>query len=377
MLYEFLEQHRAEILALAEVKTVKLAGSLPTSDELKKGLNVFYEHLISYLTDSLENSPAEKIVKGASDHGRELMRLNYTLSHVVHSYGAICQAVTELAQRREARISAQEFNDLNLCLDIAISAAVTEFQFNSVLASEEREVQHLGFLVHELRNALSSATVAHEMITQGLVGTGGSTAKILKDSLVRMRILIDRSLSEVRMRADPTIHVEKFHLAALVEQILLSALSEARMKNLTFRTEISSTIELETDRQLLLSAIANLVQNALKYSKAGGVIFLRSGVSGSRILLEVEDEGGGIDPKVLETLFQPFTSGTLDKSGLGLGLTIVQRAVALLQGKVSVRNNPGKGCVFLVDIPIKVGHMSLPKNLPGTESAQPEIKNKN
>lgn len=372
MLYQFLESHRAEILALSEEKTLKLAGNLPSSDELKRGLPVFYEHLIRYLKDASAAPAEEKIVVGAAEHGKELMRLNYTLSHVVHAYGAMCQAITELAQRRKSDISMQEFNDLNLCLDIAIAAAVSEFQFHSVQASEDREVQHLGFLVHELRNALSSATIAHEMIKQGIVGTSGSTSRVLGENLNRMRELIDRSLSEVRMRADPEVYIEKFQLSGLVDQILLTAQSEARNKNQVLKNEIKTDIELETDRQLLLSVIANLTQNGLKYSKNGGHISVRAGASVDNVVIEVQDACGGLAPDTLKNLFKPFTSAGFDQSGLGLGLTIVQRAVSLLEGKISVRNNPGSGCAFLIDIPKKLVPTKKHKAVTGETSIQPE-----
>jgi hypothetical protein len=123
MLYEFLENHRKEILALTEEKSLKLAGSLPSSEKLKKGLPIFFEHLIVYLREPIVNTSDQKILKSASEHGIELQTLNYTLSHVVHFYGAMCQSITELAQRRNADISAREFNELNMYLDYAIAAA--------------------------------------------------------------------------------------------------------------------------------------------------------------------------------------------------------------------------------------------------------------
>lgn len=373
MLHKFLETNRTEVLALAEEKTIKLAGRLPSSDELKRGLPIFYERLIDYLKNPQIEIPQKSLLPGAADHGKELLHLNYTLSHVVHSYGAMCQSITELAERREFSISSQEFNALNLCLDIAIAAAVSEFNYGTTQAAEEREVEHLGFLVHELRNSLSCATIAHEMIKQGLVGTSGSTSRVLEENLSRMRKLIDRSLSEVRMRADPRLHIEKFQLNVLVDQILLTAQSEARSKKQILTNEIILPLELETDRQLLLSVIANLTQNALKYSKVGGEIILRSGSTESKVMIEIEDACGGINT-TQANLFKPFVSSGFDQSGLGLGLTIVNRAVFLLQGKISVRNHSGHGCAFMIEIPKKIVPISLNKSVQAEKSVQPQKK---
>ncbi|MEQ1722579.1 MAG: HAMP domain-containing sensor histidine kinase [Pseudobdellovibrio sp.] len=345
---------------------------MPSSEELKKGLPIFLENLITYLKSPRPHAACEKqIVAGAAHHGKELMRLNYTLSHVVHAYGAMCQAVTELAHLKNAVIQTQDFNDFNMCLDIAIAAAVSEFQFNCALATEEREVQNLGALVHELRNALSSATIAHEMIKQGIVANSGSTSRVLGDNLTRMRHLIDRSLSDVRMRADPEMYIEKFYLNDLVDQILLTATSEAATKKQILRNEIKSSIELETDRHLLLSAIANLVQNALKYSKEGATITLRSALIQESVIIEIEDECGGLQPAIQKTMFKPFLSGGFDQSGMGLGLMIVQKAITLLQGKISVRNIESHGCAILIEIPKKIEPVKINRAVNGESSAQP------
>lgn len=375
MLKEFLEQHRTEILTLTEEKTQTLAGPLSSSKLLRQGLPMFYEHLIEYLQSRGSAGSRKDIVVSAATHGRELLRLGYTLSHVVHAYGAMCQAITGLAQRQNADISAREFNELNMCLDIAIAAAVSEFQFQTVQASEEKEVQHLGLLVHELRNALSSATIAHEMIKQGLVGTSGSTSRILEDNLARMRLLIDRSLSEVRMRADPEIHAETFSLNILVDQITLSARRDAIAKHLTIQIEIPTEIELRTDRQLLLSAIANLLQNGLKYSKHDGIVYIRATSSAENIVIEIEDACGGLNKDVEKNLFKPFASGGFDQSGLGLGLTIVQRALVLLGGKVTVQNHPGESCTFILELPRVFTAAPTTKAASGISSAQPGSSN--
>ncbi len=376
MLTKFLKNHQTEILALAEEKTLQFAEPLPSSIELRKGLPKFYNLLMAFL-DASSTKTSEKSMKlAASLHGQEMLRLNYSLSHVVHAYGAMCQAITELAHRRKAEISAENFNDLNHCLDVAIASAVSEYQFHSVHKREEDELLRIGFLAHELRNALSSATVASDMIRKGLVGTGGSTAKVLEENLIRMRILIDRSLSEVRMKSAPEIIIERFYLDELVDQILLTAQIESGEKKQILENTLNEKFELVTDRQLLLSVIANLIQNAIKYSKAGGIITVRAKPSDENIVIEIQDECGGLEPDWIKNMFEPFISGS-DRSGLGLGLTICKRAVSLLQGKINVYNNSGLGCSFFIEIPkILKSKEVYKKTINGKDSAQPIRKKK-
>ncbi len=372
-----LEENKSDILALSEAKTLRLAGINGGSDQLKVGLPLFYDQLITVLEKKLMSNPPDALLQAAAQHGKEFLRLGYSLSHVVHAYGAMCQAITELAMKKNADISSSEFNILNGCLDVAIASAVSEFQFRSVEASEAREVQHLGILAHELRNALSSATLAHEMIRAGLVGTGGSTADVLDANLSRMRQIIDRSLSEVRLRADADLFIEKFRLSDLCDQIFVTAKIEARKKDVLLTCEVDWKIELETDRQFVLSAVANLIQNAIKYTHRGGKIRLGAQINGDHVAIEVEDGCGGIDPAKVAIIFEPYVQKNTDRSGIGLGLTIAQRAVELCQGKISVRNNPGHGCTFVIEIPQKITPDSSRKTtVPGIDSVQPDFSKK-
>jgi len=374
MLHEFLKQHRAEVLNLCEKKSRQLAGHRVGSEQLKAGLPLFYDQLIRVLVQKLNSNPPEQLLADAAEHGKEFLRLGFSMSHVVHSYGAMCQAITELATIKNANISAMEFSIFNGCLDVAISAAVSEYQFRSVEASEAREVQHLGFLAHELRNALSSATIAQEMIKQGIVGTGGSTSSVLDANLARMRHLIDRSLSEVRMRAEADLYIEKFRLAELFDQVVTTAAIDATKRNQTITTEIDWEIELETDRQFILTAVANLIQNAIKYTHRDGNILLRGSIVKERILIEVQDQCGGIKPEVLENIFSPFRQTNEDRSGLGLGLTITRRAVELCEGLISVKNDSTVGCTFSVELPLKLEPPPNTKaNVPGIQSVQPQF----
>jgi signal transduction histidine kinase len=362
-------------LELTEQKTRILAGTHSASAQLNLGLPLFYEQLISVLEKKLSSMPPADMLKTAASHGKEFLSLGYSLSHVVHAYGAMCQAITELAIDKQAQITAVEFNILNGCLDVAIASAVSEYQFRSNEKTDDREIKHLGFLAHELRNALSSATVAHEMIKAGLVGTGGSTANVLEANLSRMRHLIDRSLSEVRMRADADVFVEKFSLSELIDQIVVTAQIDAKKKNQSILPEGDWKIEIEADRQFILSAIANLVQNAIKYTKSGGKILIKTSSIGNKVLVEVGDQCGGIDTEKISAFFEPYVQGNIDKSGLGLGLAIAQRAILLSHGTITVKNNPGFGCTFIIEIPKKI--VAGPSTKPavrGEDSVQPAFR---
>lgn len=376
VLKKFLVKNKKDILELTEEKSKKLVGILGISDQLKLGLELFYDQLVKILESSnSENNPSRDMLSSAAAHGQESLRLGYSLSQVVHSYGAICQSITEVATLKNIRISSEEFNVLNASLDVAIAAAVSEYQFESDKVSEQREIQHLGFLAHELRNALYGATVAHEMIKAGLVGAKGSTSSVLEANLVRMRNLIDRSLFAVRMRADSDLYIEKFNLLKLYEQVAITSGVDANKKNQSLITEIDPEIEIVGDSQIIISALANLVQNAIKYSKYGGKIWVRAKVSIDKVFIDVEDQCGGIELENVQSLFEPYVQNSADRSGLGLGLALVQQAVHLSQGKISVQNLPNRGCKFIMEIPLKLTPVPSSKlSVSGKDAVQPNFK---
>jgi signal transduction histidine kinase len=279
------------------------------------------------------------------------VRLGYTVSEVVHSYGIITESITEFAEKSDYVISSNEYKQLTSSLDSAVADAVTEFQRVQSEEKETRETERLGFLAHELRNSLQSALLAFEMIEDGRLGPNSNTGGVLQSSLQRMGTLIDNALTEVRMRIEPAIQLERIRLTEVMSEVGTTSGSLARKKGQTLRMQGSIDIEVEADRQLLVSAIANLVQNALKFSPNGGTIQVRSRVAGERVLIEVQDQCGGLPEGSPEDLFKPFVQRSSDRSGVGLGLTISRRAIELNKGKLRVENRKGEGCIFIVELP--------------------------
>jgi signal transduction histidine kinase len=92
------------------------------------------------------------------------------------------------------------------------------------------------------------------------------------------------------------------------------------------------------------------------------------------VLISVTDECGGIDPKKVEKLFEPYVQASTDRSGLGLGLSIAQRAVQLNAGTLTVSNSTGQGCTFTIDIPQRlVAAPSTKITVSGKDSVQPNF----
>jgi hypothetical protein len=352
MLSEFVAVHRHEIVARCRARVAMRMAPRATEQELERGIPIFLGHLEKALASQLE-APAEATADAAA-HGADLLTHGFTIGQVVHDYGDVCQTITALAIELAAPIPTADFRVLNRCLDDAIADAVTEYERGRerTLAAVDarRSNEQLGFLTHELRNLLGSAQLAFDVLRTGTVGVGGSTGDVLGRSLIRLRALVDRSLTEVRLNAGLT-KPERVAVASFVEELEIAALLDARARGVRLVvSEVDPLLELHVDRQILASIISNLLQNAFKFTGPRTRVRLRSHASADRVLFEIEDQCGGIRPDKIERVFAPFERGGDDHSGLGLGLAICAQAVAALHGTLRV-HNANQGCVFTVDVP--------------------------
>jgi signal transduction histidine kinase len=108
---------------------------------------------------------------------------------------------------------------------------------------------------------------------------------------------------------------------------------------------------IRADRPVLATALMNVVQNALKFSRTGATVTVRVGATADRVIIDIEDECGGIAGGDVDKLFEPFHQQNDNRSGVGLGLTFAQKAVESSGGVITARNIPHVGCVFSVDLP--------------------------
>jgi hypothetical protein len=197
MLYEFIAVNRADIIRRCRTKVARRSVPPPTQAEIDHGVPVFLDQLCDALRLGLISSP--EIGKSAIQHGHDLLQQGFTVSQVVHDYGDVCQAITELAVELDAPISADDFRTLNRCLDEAIAGAVTQYTRERSRSDTDAEMAHgserLGFFAHELRNLINTAIVAFDVLKTGNVGVAGSTGAVLYRSLIGLRALVGRSVS--------------------------------------------------------------------------------------------------------------------------------------------------------------------------------------
>jgi hypothetical protein len=129
------------------------------------------------------------------------------VGQVVHGYGDICQVITSLAIEMHASVTVREFRTLNRLLDNAIAGAVSSFRRSEVSASDQgaHDLHHqLGAVAQEQRQLLDTALGALAAIKYGNVGVMGATGTLLEESLKNLRLLVDKSLPELRLATGMT-----------------------------------------------------------------------------------------------------------------------------------------------------------------------------
>ncbi len=364
MLADFLATHHDELVKRCKAKVAKRLPAQPQAAEPEFGVSVLLGQLVAELR--LEGSAAlgaplgkltANIGSVAGKHGAELLNSGFTIDQVVHDYGDVCQAVTELAHEQQAAITVEEFHTFNRCLDNAIAGAVTEFGCQrDQRAADERVAtmnERLGDLAHELRNRLASGMLAFQAIEGGHMTLTGATGDVLRRSLIGLREIIDHSLAEVRLTEGLQVNRELLSVRDLLQDVSVAAAMEAKTKELVFTIgTIDDALSVEADHEMIVSAVTNLLQNAFKFTKSGGHVSLTAHAAVDRLLIDIEDECGGLPKGRAEDLFRPFNQRGGDRTGLGLGLSISRRAVEANGGKIAARDLPGKGCVFTIDLPM-------------------------
>lgn len=352
MLHQFVTEHREELIRRCRAKVEMRSVPPATPAELEYGVPCFLDQLVDALQH--HRSPNSEIGRTAARHGHRLQLQGFTVSQVVHDYGDVCQSITDLALQLNAPISVEDFRTLNRCLDDAIASAVTEYGRDKqplLDPQADRDHERLGFLAHEMRNLVGTASFAFEVLKTGNVGVGGSTGNVLQRSLAALRDLITRSLAEVRLRHDVR-ETTRFGIAEFIANLEPAASLDADARGLSFIVEPGdAAVTVDADRSVLAASVMNLLQNAFKFTRPGTTVTLRSSASSDRVRIEVEDECGGLPKDDSDVLFRPFEQRGADRTGLGLGLAISRWGAEANNGRISARTLPDQGCIFTIDLP--------------------------
>ena len=233
---------------------------------------------------------------------------------------------------------------------------ITHFKKVDMLKSE-----FVSTVSHDLRAPLTLMRGYATMLS--MVGAMNEQQKDfvrkVHESIEQMTQLVDNLLDLGRIEAGVGLNLEAVNIEHVVQDVSGAYQAQAANKRIALSTDVPGGMRpIEADLTLLRQAVANLVDNAIKYTQAGGRVMLRARQHDGRQVISVEDTGVGIAPTDQARLFEKFyrarRSETLREKGSGLGLAIVKSVAEQHGGRVTVESRLGVGSTFTLELPARL-----------------------
>jgi signal transduction histidine kinase len=264
-------------------------------------------------------------------------------------------------QRREV---ARQRDELKTATDENLRLLKKSHEYAQALEeADRRKNEFLAMLAHELRNPLAAISNAVEVTKRTSTGESeGWTTQVIETQVKNLSRLIDDLLDISRItRGKIQLKKQIVDAAQVIERAVNSVIPLIRARehdlSVTFCHE-NACVEVDPTR--LEQIVANLLNNAAKYSNDRAQIRLSTSVSAGSLVIAVEDTGVGIEPEQLASMFELFVQGehsmARSEGGLGIGLTLVRRLVEMHGGSVEAHSEgAGRGSTFIVRIPVATG----------------------
>jgi PAS domain S-box-containing protein len=323
------------------------------------------EMLGSNLADYYETPQArQKIVQAIADGGGKATQVETGLRH---KDGTIIWISTN-AYIRFGNDGLPSYVE-GIARDISERIKAEKQLLKSVRQLEEKELAKTRFLAaagHDLRQPVAAANLFVDALKfTSPTPEQGILIEKLDQSMNIFSGLLERLLDISKLDAGLIKpNLSSFNLMELINWLEQNFAQTAHDKQLNFRFffPMNTAMIVHTDIGLLQSVMMNLVSNAIKFTRQGGILISARPRDG-RVLLQVWDTGIGIDKEYISHIFEEFYQvGNPQRNradGLGLGLSICQRSMALLEGEVICHSRPGKGSVFEISLPLSHGSKEI------------------
>jgi PAS domain S-box-containing protein len=310
---------------------------------------------------------APRRLSGAADLLTELARGDFRAAELLARIGAASAMVVPLRARgrvlgRMTLVSARRIymdRDLALADDLSRRGATALDNarlYGEVQESDRRKEEFLAVLAHELRNPMTPLLTCLELMRSGHPD---------QDSIARWREIMERQVRNLARLVDDLLDVSRItrgkielrkqsiDLAVIGARAVETTRPLIQSRGISLGVSIPPGLKLYADPLRVEQILANLLNNAAKYTPEGGRVDLEGEGDGVGVTLRVRDNGVGIDPDLLPRLFDLFQQGGNASGGLGIGLTLVRTLVELHGGGVRASSaGPGRGSEFEIRLPV-------------------------
>ena len=318
------------------------------------------DELVSALRVKSDQTIPEALIEGSPPaHGLQRLQEAFDLEEVVAEYNILRGCIHDLAQANGLTLQGAPFHILNRVLDGAIGLAVKTFAAARALEVRSRREEYLSFVAHDLRTPLTRFrnVAEHALVSDDPAAIREGLGRALEEAdrvNATLNALIDISEAEtgtMRLAAEPV------DVKAVVEEAVALYADEADEKRISLEMKVPSGLTLTGDRTRLRQVVANLIENAVKYTDGGGHVEIDAAAEDAGIRVRVRDTGIGISESDLPLVWDRLYRADASRSarGLGLGLSLVKAVVEAHGGHVSVTSSLGQGSTFVVSLPADAG----------------------
>ncbi|HEY8607784.1 MAG TPA: HAMP domain-containing sensor histidine kinase [Noviherbaspirillum sp.] len=312
-----------------------------------------YDNLVQALTPGYPRTSAAVATPSvAVEHGGERARLSaYEANAVICEYQLLRSTILDLLKLHQVPVSDEEIRIITSAIDASIREAVTAFE----LAQSKLREQFVAALAHDLRNPLSAASAAAQVIPHLTdLGKIATLAGKIQLNIERIDQMIQDLLDTVVFQQGERLHIQptQFDMLALAREVC-----EQMAATNGPRFEVrGAEVEGWWGREQIKRALENLLGNAIKYGAPDTLVVVSVKEYHERVLLSVHNEGDAIPAGQVEHMFQVFRRAKAakdsDKKGWGIGLPFARSVAESHGGSIDVDSSDDRGTTFSIDIPI-------------------------
>lgn len=245
-----------------------------TSTELKDAIGEYLSALAKAIRGdaSIDAGGGAAWADVAREHGLTRVRLGFDIGQLVSEFILLRKSMVEIAREEHLIVHDSQGERLADLIDAAIAVSVKSYIESRDIATRRQQAEHVGFLTHELRNPLATASMAAGRLRKRpeLVAAEGKTLDMLERGLTRLRDLIDKVLLTERFEAqEMECRPVDTSLGRIVTEAVRAAKFEASQKEVAFVAEYDPELLVHVDPDLTSSALQNIVDNAVKFTDRG------------------------------------------------------------------------------------------------------------
>jgi two-component system sensor histidine kinase PilS (NtrC family) len=313
--------------------------NIDSRDAIRKDISDIIPHIMPYLKVHSPHKFSQLSYKGKEDQQIDLLLNISPLKEYDGSNKGKILVFQDTTRIREMEQEVKRMEDMAMLGELAAGIA------------------------HEIRNPLASISGSIQVLNDSLSREEAHINRRLIEIVLREVSRLDHLVNDFLQFARPQrIEIEEFELNQLIiDTLYLFQNSQSWSEHLDIETKIMSPLKIKSDPHQLKQVFWNIFLNASEAMPKGGLIsisaqketdFKSSSESVESVMIKIEDNGPGLDPKIAKDIFKPFS--TTKKDGSGLGLAIVKRIVEGLGGKVSGENLAREGTTITIRLPVSI-----------------------